>query len=422
MDLNVAPEPPALTPAERAAFQRFCAHFKEAARAKAGAAHGRAAELFTAAADAAAVAFAPDSAPVLTARVEALRCSELSFGPGSAGSAAGFLFAAAHPDDAATLALARALLAATASRVDAWPRDCDATRAESAFFGALKVPGGDDVLAGAMPSFPLLASLAALQSLLAAAQQEPRVADAALGHDVTRIAAALRRASGGGTPTLAVHGAPGGVRHAAFRFLGDHACVTMEEDSVLELCAHTLERINVMCMAVRQLESSAQPATAARAKAFMAASARGCDMLTGESQLFEAFGLPQAVSAGSWDNMVAALMVQKRQAAEHASGAPPCGNPECWARGRPRPNAFKKCSLCRNTAYCGPACQAADWKRHKRAECVGGAGPPAAPAPAAPAAAPAMHLPPGQLPPGLLDDVLAKYLAKAELADMRSRN
>jgi hypothetical protein len=439
-----APVAPALTPAERAAFTRFCADFKEAAREKAGGAYARAAERYSAAADEAAAdgAFAPDSAPVLTARVEALRASELAFGPGAAGSASGFLYAAAHPDDAGTLALARALLAATASRVAAWPRDCDATRAEDAFFGALKLPGGDDALAGAMPCCPLLACLSALQSLLSAAQREPRVADEALGHDVARAAAALRRAAGGQqAAALPARDASARVRHAAFRFLGGRAppstspggraldvCVTMEDEALLELCAHTLERVNVVHMAVSQLATSAHPATAARARAFLTAASSACDGMTGQAQLFESFGTPRAVAG--WGNMVEALTVQRRQAAERASGAQACGNPECWALERPRPNkAFKKCSRCRAVAYCGQECQAADWRRHKRAECAGtggtggagttgaGAGGPAAPAPEAPG--PPAAAPPPWMHPDLLQFMTQEQYAQS-MADMRA--
>jgi hypothetical protein len=40
------------------------------------------------------------------------------------------------------------------------------------------------------------------------------------------------------------------------------------------------------------------------------------------------------------------------------------------AAAEPHARAFKRCSRCRVVAYCCPEHQAADWKRHKRAECA----------------------------------------------------
>jgi hypothetical protein len=46
-----------------------------------------------------------------------------------------------------------------------------------------------------------------------------------------------------------------------------------------------------------------------------------------------------------------------------------CALPACAAT-EPHARAFKRCARCRVVAYCCPEHQAADWKRHKRAECA----------------------------------------------------
>jgi dissimilatory sulfite reductase (desulfoviridin) alpha/beta subunit len=53
-----------------------------------------------------------------------------------------------------------------------------------------------------------------------------------------------------------------------------------------------------------------------------------------------------------------------------ARAQPVCGNGACSHQRAEGQQRLRKCKRCMSAFYCSEACQCADWRRHKRAECV----------------------------------------------------
>jgi hypothetical protein len=230
----------------------------------------------------------------------------------------------------------------------------------------------------------------ALQTLLFAAQRDVRVADAALGRACSRFAEALQRAVSGQAVVLVkeranvfAHGGRGapGVQHVAFRFLGGYAApgvrafdayMTMEDDLTCSLCSNVLELwMAVNTGAITLAMRAPGHVDAPRAHAFGMEYERCAvaSMLALRVQLMQAFGPPVAHAAESESStLLRAHEVLRAAAVRDAGGLRTCDNPGCGAT-EPHPTSFRKCGRCMRTVYCGPACQQADWRRHKRAEC-----------------------------------------------------